>query len=385
MAATDSTATDHQRIDRELVVQDVVERFRDTYDRRDVDGALELFADDAVLVFAPRAFKGKDDIRRGLEWDARLSPTSKTRLSGIEVLAKENVAVVESVVEQTAEGIDYECPVVTVIELGDDRKIKRLSSYYDRLAIMQQVANKSSGLKGGVFKRLVNSLVSQAEEGVERPETPRENWEIGWRWLGGGDPSLINRLRDAIRLAGVMVTGPVSQRPVRPLGDEAQRPLPGDELVPAKVQWTNGVTIRARPSEIWPWLVQFGCRRAGAYSYDRLDNGGIRSADRIVPEFQHVEVGDVLPWTPTADDGWIVRAVDRERALVLGEETGSFSWTFVLEPIDETSTRLVTRARAWYKTLASRLMIGLVFHPIHFGMQRRQLLNLKRRAETGAR
>ena len=274
---------------------------------------------------------------------------------------------------------------MTVIELGDDRKIRRMSSYYDRLTIMQQVAKKSSGLRGGVFKRLVNFSVSHAEKGLKPAEMPRENWEIGWRWLGGGDPSVMNRLRDAIRLAGVMVTGPVSQRPVRPLGDEARRPLAGDELVPAKVQWTNGVTIRARPSEIWPWLVQFGCRRAGAYSYDRLDNGGIPSADRIIPEFQRVEIGDILPWTPTADDGWIVRSVEPERALALGEETGSFSWTFVLEPIDETSTRLLTRARAWYKTLASRLMIGLVFHPIHFGMQRRQLLNLKRRAETGAR
>ena len=260
-----------------------------------------------------------------------------------------------------------------------------MSCYYDRLAIMQQVANRSSGLRGGTSKRLVNLLVSQAEKGLERPEIPRENWEIGWRWLSGGDPSVMNRLRDAIRLAGVIVTGVLSQRPVRPLEDEARRPLPGDELVPAKVQWTNAVTIRARPSQIWPWLVQLGCRRAGACSYDRLDNGGVRSADRIIPEFQHIEVGDILPWTPTADDGFIVRAVEPERAIVLGEETGSFTWTFVLKPIDETSTRLVTRARAWYKTLASRLMIGLVFHPIHFGMQRRQLLNLKRRAETRAR
>jgi ketosteroid isomerase-like protein len=385
MAVTDSTSAKQQGTDSELAVREVVERFREAYDRRDVDGALELFADDAVLVFAPRAFRGKAEIRHGLEWDARLSPTSETRLSGIEVLATANVAVVESMVQQTADGIGYECPVVTVIELGDDRKITRMSSYYDRLAIMQQVASKSPGLRGGVFRRLVNLSVSQAEKGVEPPETPRENWAITWRWLSGGDPSLVNRLRDAIQLAGVIVTGVVSQRPVQPLGDEARRPLPGDEFVPAKMQFTNGVTIRARPSEIWPWLVQMGGGRAGVYSYDSLDNGGVPSADRIIPELQHVEVGDILPWTPKAEDGFIVRAVEPERALVLGEETGSFTWTLVLEPIDETSTRLITRGRAWYKTLASRLMIGLVFHPIHFGMQRRQLLNLKRRAETMAR
>jgi hypothetical protein len=53
------------------------------------------------------------------------------------------------------------------------------------------------------------------------------------------------------------------------------------------------------------------------------------------------------------------------------------------EPVDVTSTRLVTRVRAWHKTLASQLMIEVVFHPIHFGMQRRQLLNLKKRVEAG--
>jgi hypothetical protein len=52
--------------------------------------------------------------------------------------------------------------------------------------------------------------------------------------------------------------------PIRPLADEAVRPLPGDELVAdAKVRWNHAVTIRARPAEIWPWLVQMGCQRAG--------------------------------------------------------------------------------------------------------------------------
>lgn len=212
---------------------------------------------------------------------------------------------------------------------------------------------------------------------------PQENWDIGWRWLKG-DSSLVNRLPDAIRLAGVMVTGVLSRRPVRPLGDEARRPLPGDELVSAKVQQTHGVTIHAPPTDIWPWLIQMGCRRAGVYSYDRLDNGGVPSADRIVPEFQHVEVGDILPWTPTADDGFIVRSVQPERALVVGEDTGSFTWAFVLEPIDATSTRLIARVRTCYQSLAYALMVRLVWRPIHFGMQRRQLLNIKRRVEATA-
>jgi hypothetical protein len=193
----------------------------------------------------------------------------------------------------------------------------------------------------------------------------------------------VGRLHDAVGLAGVVVSGVLSRRPVRPLGDEARRPLPGDELVPgAKVRWTHGIAIRARPTEIWPWLLQMGCRRAGWYSYDGLDNGGVPSADRIVAELQRVEVGDIFPMTPTADDGFVVRAVEPKRALVLGDAAGSATWAFVLEPIDEASTRLVTRARAGYERFAVGLLIGLVWHPIHFGMQRRQLLNLKRLAEA---
>ena len=153
----------------------------------------------------------------------------------------------------------------------------------------------------------------------------------------------------------------------------------------AKIQWTHGISIRARPTEIWPWLVQMGCRRAGWYSYDGLDNGGVRSADRIVPELQRVEVGDIFPWTPAANDGFVVRAVEPERALVLGGDGVPVSWTLVLEPIDKTSTRLLTRGRGSYERFAVGLMLGLVWRPIHFGMQRRQLRNLKRRVEAEGR
>jgi hypothetical protein len=153
----------------------------------------------------------------------------------------------------------------------------------------------------------------------------------------------------------------------------------------AKVGWTHGITIRARPSEIWPWLVQMGCRRAGWYSYDGLDNGGVASAEWIVPELQRAEIGDIFPMTPVAVDGFVVRALEPERGLVLGDAAGSATWAFALKPIDQTSTRLMTRVRADYKRVAVGLLIGLVLRPIHFGMQRRQLLNLKRRAEAVAR
>ncbi len=124
------------------------------------------------------------------------------------------------------------------------------------------------------------------------------------------DTQLVKLLRDALRLLAVVVMAVMSRRPVRPLADEADRPLPGDERVAdPKVGWTHAITIRARPADIWPWLVQMGCRRAGWYSYDGLDNAGLPSADRIIPEFQHVQVGDIFPQTPKAEDRFVVQTV----------------------------------------------------------------------------
>jgi PPOX class probable F420-dependent enzyme len=206
---------------------------------------------------------------------------------------------------------------------------------------------------------------------------------LAGRRVGRGDPALVACIRDGLRLVAAVGTAAVSRRPVHPVADEARRSLPGDELVAdAKIGWTHAITIGARPAAIWPWLVQMGCRRAGWYSYDGLDNAGVPSADRILPELQRVQVGDILPQTPKVEDRFVVRAVEPERVLVLGDAAGSMSWAFVLEPVGESGTRLITRSRGAYDRLALGLLLKVVWHPVHFGMQRRQLLNLKRLVEA---
>ncbi len=53
-------------------------------------------------------------------------------------------------------------------------------------------------------------------------------------------------------------------------------------------------TLPAPPEKVWPWLVQMGGDRAGFYSWDRLDHHREPSADRIVPEWQHLQQGQPL-------------------------------------------------------------------------------------------
>jgi hypothetical protein len=49
---------------------------------------------------------------------------------------------------------------------------------------------------------------------------------------------------------------------------EVRRSLPGDDLVPdPKCGYTQAITIRASVSEVWPWLMQIGYKRAGWYNY----------------------------------------------------------------------------------------------------------------------
>lgn len=86
---------------------------------------------------------------------------------------------------------------------------------------------------------------------------------------------------------------------------EVARELPGDELVIRPTfNATRAITIAAVPAEIWPWLIQVGLTRAGWYSYDILDNLGRRSARRIIPEFQHLAPGDVIPMSPDGNRAW---------------------------------------------------------------------------------
>ncbi|HEU4996156.1 MAG TPA: hypothetical protein VFT29_15170 [Gemmatimonadaceae bacterium] len=182
-------------------------------------------------------------------------------------------------------------------------------------------------------------------------------------------------------------------RSVRATRGERTRWLPGDGLIlPSIGSLTHAITIKATAREIWPWLVQMGAgSRAGWYSYDRLDNDGVQSAERIIPELQRLEVGMIMPWLPRATEGFTVLDFAPERHLVLGwlvpgATTPRLTWTFVLEPRPG-CTRLIVRGRAerGYRFFGvPRWMSKAAARTVHFFMQRKQLIGIARRAEGGA-
>jgi hypothetical protein len=167
--------------------------------------------------------------------------------------------------------------------------------------------------------------------------------------------------------------------------EEVARELPGDELLPRPdLVSTRAVTIEADPSEVWPWLVQMGSGRGGGYTYDWIENLfglDMHSADAILPQFQQLAVGDVLPLGP-GGPGVCVEICDPERTLAFRSIDGAWVWTFNLFGY-WLGTRLISRNRiatpgtVWPRRLVNRM----VMEPGSLVMERRMLLGIKERAE----
>jgi hypothetical protein len=169
--------------------------------------------------------------------------------------------------------------------------------------------------------------------------------------------------------------------------EELDTVLPGDELVPhADLTATRAVTVDAGADGVWPWIAQLGQGRGGFYSYDVLENLvglDIHSADRIVPEWQGIDVGDEVKFHPKG--GMTAAVVEPGRALVLrggipGTPPFDFAWAFVVRGQPDGSTRLVVRERYRYV----RWWAPLLVEPVEFislVMSRRMLRGIKERAE----
>ena len=169
--------------------------------------------------------------------------------------------------------------------------------------------------------------------------------------------------------------------------EELARVMAGDAIIARPTHSaTHAITVAAAPEDIWPWLVQMGYRRGGLYSYDWLDQlfGYLDrpSANRVLPEFQQLAVGDVIP--VGRGKGFPVIAIEPGRALVLSDSNNGFQWVwqFGLYPLDESRTRLVSRGAQRFTNSIGTWLFMRVMEPAAFIMTRRMLLGLKARAEA---
>lgn len=179
---------------------------------------------------------------------------------------------------------------------------------------------------------------------------------------------------------------------------EAYGSLPGDDIIRhPMVEWTRGVTVQTTAERVWPWLAQMGYGRGGWYTPEWVDLFanrwvfGVRapfpkSANRLLPEHQHVAVGDLICDGPDYASYFRAEHVDPARALVYrsirhprrgspieiddpesparveqqllaGGTYVDFTWALTLNTLPGDRTRLLVRTRANYAPRSLRLLV----------------------------
>jgi hypothetical protein len=162
---------------------------------------------------------------------------------------------------------------------------------------------------------------------------------------------------------------------------EASSRLPGDELLErADGTSTRAIDVDAPPAAVWPWLAQMGpAPRGGAYTYDWIENLlglNIHTVDRILPDFQHPQVGDEINF---GSNRMRLERVEPERVLAWRSWDGSWVWTFLLTE-DSGGTRLISRNCFRLAGRGARIAM-LAMEPASLVMERKMLSGIKQRAE----
>ncbi len=158
--------------------------------------------------------------------------------------------------------------------------------------------------------------------------------------------------------------------------------LPADSLVTnPDFNATRGITINSTPEEIWKWIIQIGSRRAGWYSIDWMDNAGIKSSYEILPEFQKIEIGQFIPFTPDQKNGMWVKEFKVNEYILWVDKDGRATWLWYLYPVAEKQSRLLTRLRTKYVWKGFWIIYYLLYDFGDIVMMSKCLKGIKKRAE----
>jgi uncharacterized protein (TIGR02246 family) len=146
-----------ERSKLELLVRGVV----DAFNRKDLEGLLFLFADDAVMIRPEGIFRGKDEIKRFYAWN--FASYLQNTLVEKDFVIEGDQVVLEFVSEATVVRSDKELkqhlPGMVLFEFKNG-KVQQVHDYYNKLLSAQQLAN------GWFEKTIVNGVVKRMEKGL---------------------------------------------------------------------------------------------------------------------------------------------------------------------------------------------------------------------------
>jgi len=156
--------------------------------------------------------------------------------------------------------------------------------------------------------------------------------------------------------------------------------FPCDALVaPADLVLYRAVDVEAPVELTFRWLCQL---RAAPYSYDLLDNLGRRSPQALTPGLDRLEAGQRVQTI------FRLTSFEPGRSLTMlstGRLFGRVACTYRADTAAEGRSRILVKLLCAYPQRALHApLMRLILPPGDLFMMRRQLLNLKRLAESEA-
>ena len=138
----------------------MMRKFKDAYNKKDLKEILSFFAEDADCINPNGVFKGKEEIKNYFKWVFEVNSDQKIIESGVKIIAEEDKAVYEHILEGSVEGMKYQILALCIYE-SKGSKFQHLRSTYDRLSLAKQLA------KGPIAKTAVNSIINRMEKGLK--------------------------------------------------------------------------------------------------------------------------------------------------------------------------------------------------------------------------
>ncbi|MCJ7790312.1 MAG: nuclear transport factor 2 family protein, partial [Candidatus Atribacteria bacterium] len=94
----------------------MMRKFKDAYNKKDLEKSLSFFAEDADWVNPNGKFKGKEEIKNYFKWVFEINPDQKIIESGVKIIAEEDKAVYEHILEGSVEGMKYQILALCIYE-----------------------------------------------------------------------------------------------------------------------------------------------------------------------------------------------------------------------------------------------------------------------------
>jgi len=163
--------------------------------------------------------------------------------------------------------------------------------------------------------------------------------------------------------------------------EERRAPYPCDALLPdADLACHRGVSVAAPPATVFRWLCQL---RVAPYSYDWIDNLGHRSPRELTPGLEALAPGQ--PFMSI----FLLAGFEPDRHVALRlRRPGLFPpmvVSYVVAPEPPAGSRLLVKIVAKLRPGLLDRLHAAVLPTLDWIMMRRQLLNLKARAEAAPR